>query len=264
MASRAGGPGRDRGLLRRKGGCLIIADAKRGDIGNTARKYAEAFFDRLSVDALTIAPYMGRDSVTPFLGREGKWAMVLGVTSNEGALDFQFLPVDGQQHLLFERVMTKVAEWGSVNDTMFVVGATRTDVLEQARASGTGAFLPRSGCGCPGRRPAGRAGQGHDHRRRPAHQQQPRHPLRGRRSGRDTRCAEGRVGPATHHGGRAVGEGGRCPVPRRNCETAQGLTATARPHLGRSPPQLRGRIWAEAVFNSPNPLPTNSAILCVT
>jgi orotidine-5'-phosphate decarboxylase len=136
--------------LRRKGGCLIIADAKRGDIGNTARKYAHAFFDRLSVDALTIAPYMGRDSVTPFLGREGKWAVVLGVTSNEGAMDFQFLPVDGQQHRLFERVMTKVAEWGSVNDTMFVVGATRTDVLEQARAAAPQHFFLVPGVGAQG------------------------------------------------------------------------------------------------------------------
>ncbi len=136
--------------LRRKGGCLIIADAKRGDIGNTARKYAHAFFDRLSVDALTIAPYMGRDSVTPFLGREGKWAVVLGVTSNEGAMDFQFLPVDGQQHLLFERVITKVAEWGSVEDTMFVVGATRTDVLEQARAAAPQHFFLVPGVGAQG------------------------------------------------------------------------------------------------------------------
>ena len=111
--------------IRAKGNCFIIADAKRGDIGNTARKYAEAFFDTLGFDAVTIAPYMGRDSVMPFLGRPGKWAVVLGVTSNEGAMDFQFLPVDQQQHLLFEQVMKKVGEWGSPEDTMFVVGATR-------------------------------------------------------------------------------------------------------------------------------------------
>ncbi|MBL7985021.1 MAG: orotidine-5'-phosphate decarboxylase, partial [Flavobacteriales bacterium] len=80
--------------IRSRGDCFIIADAKRGDIGNTARKYAEAFYDKLGFDAITIAPYMGKDSVTPFLGRSGKWAIVLGVTSNEGALDFQFLPVD--------------------------------------------------------------------------------------------------------------------------------------------------------------------------
>ncbi len=136
--------------IRRKGGCLIIADAKRGDIGNTARKYAEGFFDRLCVDALTIAPYMGRDSITPFLGREGKWAVVLGVTSNEGALDFQFLPVDGQQHVLFEHVISKVVGWGSVEDTMFVVGATRTDVLELARAAAPDHFFLVPGVGAQG------------------------------------------------------------------------------------------------------------------
>jgi len=137
-------------LIRDKGDCLIIADAKRGDIGNTARKYAEAFFDTLSCDAVTLAPYMGHDSVTPFLGRPGKWAIVLGVTSNEGAMDFQFLPVDDKQHLLFERVMTKVAEWGSPEDTMFVVGATRTDVLAQARAAAPGHFFLVPGVGAQG------------------------------------------------------------------------------------------------------------------
>lgn len=136
--------------IRSRGNCFIIADAKRGDIGNTARKYAEAFFDKLSFDAVTIAPYMGKDSVAPFLGRAGKWAIVLGVTSNEGALDFQFLPVDGGQQRLFERVMTKVGEWGSVEDTMFVVGATRTDVLAQARAIAPAHFFLVPGVGAQG------------------------------------------------------------------------------------------------------------------
>ncbi|MBK7555871.1 MAG: orotidine-5'-phosphate decarboxylase [Flavobacteriales bacterium] len=136
--------------IRAKGDCFIIADAKRGDIGNTARKYAEAFFDKLGFDAVTLSPYMGNDSVTPFLGRPGKWAIVLGVTSNEGAMDFQFLPVDDKQHLLFERVMTKVAEWGSPDDTMFVVGATRTDVLAQARAAAPGHFFLVPGVGAQG------------------------------------------------------------------------------------------------------------------
>ncbi|MBP6574885.1 MAG: orotidine-5'-phosphate decarboxylase [Flavobacteriales bacterium] len=136
--------------IRAKGDCFIIADAKRGDIGNTARKYAEAFFDKLGFDAVTLSPYMGNDSVTPFLGRPGKWAIVLGVTSNEGAMDFQFLPVDDKQHLLFERVMTKVAEWGSPEDTMFVVGATRTDVLAQARAAAPGHFFLVPGVGAQG------------------------------------------------------------------------------------------------------------------
>jgi orotidine-5'-phosphate decarboxylase len=136
--------------IRAKGDRFIIADAKRGDIGNTARKYAEAFFDRLGFDAVTIAPYMGKDSVTPFLGRSGKWAIVLGVTSNEGAMDFQFLPVDAEQHRLFERVITKVAEWGSADDTMFVVGATRTDVLAQARAAAPDHFFLVPGIGAQG------------------------------------------------------------------------------------------------------------------
>lgn len=136
--------------IRSKGDALIIADAKRGDIGNTARKYAEAFFDRMDVDAVTIAPYMGHDSVKPFLGRTGKWAIVLGVTSNEGALDFQFLPVDGGPQPLFERVMRKTAEWGSPEDTMFVVGATRTEVLAQARAAVPGHFFLVPGVGAQG------------------------------------------------------------------------------------------------------------------
>lgn len=135
--------------IRSRGDCFIIADAKRGDIGNTARKYAEAFYDKLGFDAVTIAPYMGKDSVTPFLGRRGKWAIVLGVTSNEGAMDFQFLRVDAE-HRLFERVMTSVSEWGSAEDTMFVVGATRTDVLAQARAAAPDHFFLVPGVGAQG------------------------------------------------------------------------------------------------------------------
>lgn len=130
--------------------CLLIADAKRGDIGNTARKYAEAFFDRLGCDAVTVAPYMGGDSVRPFLGREGKWAIVLGVTSNEGALDFQFLPVEGGQQLLFEKVIQAVAQWGSAADTMFVVGATRPEVLAKARAAAPHHFFLVPGVGAQG------------------------------------------------------------------------------------------------------------------
>ena len=136
--------------IRAKGNCFVIADAKRGDIGNTARKYAEAFFDKLQFDAITIAPYMGRDSVEPFLGRQGKWVIVLGVTSNEGAMDFQFLPVDQDHQLLFEHVMRKVGEWGSPEDTMFVVGATRTDVLGKARAAAPNSFFLVPGIGAQG------------------------------------------------------------------------------------------------------------------
>lgn len=136
--------------IRSKGGCFLIADAKRGDIGNTADKYAEAFFDQLAFDAVTLAPYMGRDSVQPFLGRRGKWAIVLAVTSNEGAMDLQFLPVNGGQHRLFEKVMLKVAEWGSIHDTMFVVGATRPEVLAQARAIAPDHFFLVPGVGAQG------------------------------------------------------------------------------------------------------------------
>ena len=136
--------------IRSRGDLFIIADAKRGDIGNTARKYAEAFFDKLGVDAVTIAPYMGRDSVAPFLGHAGKWAIVLGVTSNEGAQDFQFLPVNGGSERLFERVMAKAGEWGTLDDTMFVVGATRAEVLARARARAPDHFFLVPGVGAQG------------------------------------------------------------------------------------------------------------------
>ena len=129
---------------------FLIADAKRGDIGNTARMYAEAFFDNLRFDAVTVAPYMGHDSVRPFLGRDGKWAIVLGVTSNEGALDFQFLSVDGGQHRLYEKVIRRAAEWGTSSDTMFVVGATRPEVLANVRAIVPDHFLLVPGIGAQG------------------------------------------------------------------------------------------------------------------
>ncbi|MCB9184962.1 MAG: orotidine-5'-phosphate decarboxylase [Flavobacteriales bacterium] len=135
--------------IRSKGDCFIIADAKRGDIGNTARKYAEAFFDRLDVDAVTLAPYMGRDSVAPFLGRPGKWGIVLGATSNAGADDFQFLRVDGQRPL-FEVVMQRAAAWGSPEELMFVVGATRGDVIARARALAPHHFFLVPGVGAQG------------------------------------------------------------------------------------------------------------------
>lgn len=135
--------------IRSKGDCFIIADAKRGDIGNTARKYAEAFFDRLDVDAVTLAPYMGRDSIVPFLGRPGKWGIVLGVTSNAGAEDLQFLPVDGARPL-FEVVMQRCAEWGTPEELMFVVGATRPDVLAQARKIAPKHFFLVPGVGAQG------------------------------------------------------------------------------------------------------------------
>lgn len=134
--------------IRSKGDCFIIADAKRGDIGNTARKYAEAFFDGLDVDAVTLSPYMGRDSIVPFLGRAGKWAIVLGVTSNAGAEDVQFLTVDGRP--LYETVMKRCAAWGSAQDLMFVVGATRPQLLADARAMLPDHFFLVPGVGAQG------------------------------------------------------------------------------------------------------------------
>lgn len=135
--------------IRTKGDALIIADAKRGDIGNTARKYAEAFFDRLDADAVTLSPYMGRDSVEPFLGRTGKWAIVLGVTSNAGAEDFQLMSgADGQP--LYEQVIAKCATWGGPDALMFVVGATRPGLLQRARELAPRHFFLVPGIGAQG------------------------------------------------------------------------------------------------------------------
>lgn len=136
-------------FIRSKGNCFIIADAKRGDIGNTARKYAEAFFDRLEVDAVTLSPYMGRDSISPFVGRKGKWAIVLGVTSNPGAEDVQFIrTADGRP--LYETVIKNTAQWGSADDLMFVVGATRPEVLAEVRSLVPNNFFLVPGVGAQG------------------------------------------------------------------------------------------------------------------
>jgi len=135
--------------IRSKGDCLIIADAKRGDIGNTARKYAEAFFDVLGVDAITLSPYMGRDSIEPFLHRPGKWAIVLGITSNAGADDFQFM-ADAQGNRLFEEVISKCARWGGRDELMFVPGPTRPELLRRARELAPDHFLLVPGVGAQG------------------------------------------------------------------------------------------------------------------
>lgn len=136
-------------FIRSKGDCFIIADAKRGDIGNTARKYAEAFFDRLDVDAVTLSPYMGRDSISPFVGRKGKWAVVLGVTSNPGAEDVQFIRTENGRPL-YETVIKNTAQWGSAEDLMFVVGATRPEVLAEVRALVPDHFFLVPGVGAQG------------------------------------------------------------------------------------------------------------------
>lgn len=136
--------------IRSLGDCFIIADAKRGDIGNTARKYAEAFFDQLDVDAVTVAPYMGMDSIEPFLGKPGKWPILLAVTSNEGALDFQFLPVEDGRLSLFERVVERAVERCGPDEIMFVAGATRPDLLRRVRAIAPDHFLLVPGIGAQG------------------------------------------------------------------------------------------------------------------
>lgn len=132
---------------------LRIADAKRGDIGNTSKMYAQAFFDPgvsgLDFDAITIAPYMGEDSVTPFLGFEGKWAIVLALTSNQGSSDFQnFTNADGKQ--LFEEVIGKVNTWGTSDNLMYVVGATRGEAFLKIREHAPDHFLLVPGVGAQG------------------------------------------------------------------------------------------------------------------
>ena len=112
-------------------GIFTIADAKRGDIGNTADQYAKTFFHTYPFDSVTVAPYMGEDSVRPFLQHEGKWAIVLGLTSNAGSKDFQLQQAGNE--LLYEKVMRTVSTWGHPGNTMFVVGATRKEQLKQVR-----------------------------------------------------------------------------------------------------------------------------------
>jgi orotidine-5'-phosphate decarboxylase len=108
-----------------------IADAKRGDIGNTSDQYAKAFFETMPFDAITVAPYMGEDSVKPFLQYKGKWAIVLGLTSNKGANDFELLHTGGE--FFYEKVLETVSTWGTEENLMFVIGATRTAELNNAR-----------------------------------------------------------------------------------------------------------------------------------
>jgi len=133
--------------------CLTIADAKRGDIGNTSERYARAFFDAdhsgLGFDAITVAPYMGHDSVKPFLQFEGKWTIVLALTSNAGSLDFQTL-TDASGVPLFERVIQKTNTWGTVSNLMYVVGATRGQAFESVRKHAPDHFLLVPGVGAQG------------------------------------------------------------------------------------------------------------------
>ena len=128
---------------------FIIADAKRGDIGNTSAMYARALFEELDVDAVTVAPYMGEDSVKPFLGYPGKWVILLALTINPGSQDFQMME-SAQGEKLFERVLRRSGEWATPDQMMYVVGATRGRAFEDVRAIAPTHFLLVPGVGAQG------------------------------------------------------------------------------------------------------------------
>lgn len=127
---------------------FVIADAKRGDIGNTSKMYAKSFLENMPFDAITVAPYMGEDSVTPFLSYNDKWVVLLALTSNKGADDFQYHNEDGIR--LFERVLSVSQKWGSINNMMYVVGATRAEMLKEIRRIVPDHFLLVPGVGAQG------------------------------------------------------------------------------------------------------------------
>ncbi|MCX6334630.1 MAG: orotidine-5'-phosphate decarboxylase [Bacteroidia bacterium] len=129
-------------------GIFVIADAKRSDIGNTSKMYARAFLENMPFDAVTVTPYMGEDSVTPFLSYDEKWVVLLALTSNKGADDFQYHDEDGIK--LFERVLTVSQKWGTLNNLMYVVGATRAEMLKDIRRIVPDHFLLVPGVGAQG------------------------------------------------------------------------------------------------------------------
>lgn len=126
---------------------FTIADAKRGDIGNTSKMYASAFFENMDFDSITVAPYMGEDSVTPFLTFKDKWVILLALTSNKGADDFQFF---GNEKRLFEKVLEQSQNWGNEENLMYVVGATRPEMLADIRKIVPNSFLLVPGVGAQG------------------------------------------------------------------------------------------------------------------
>ena len=128
---------------------FIIADAKRGDIGNTSKMYAQTFFEEYNLDSVTVAPYMGEDSVKPFLEYDGKWVILLALTSNKGSHDFQ-LTEDQQGERLFEKVLKKSQEWGTTENLMYVVGATQGRMFEDIRRIAPNHFLLVPGVGAQG------------------------------------------------------------------------------------------------------------------
>ncbi len=127
-----------------------IADAKRGDIGNTSRMYAQAFFEKMDFDALTVAPYMGEDSVLPFLAFKGKWVILLALTSNVGSRNFQHLFIQNAEEKLFESVLRQSQQWGTPENLMYVVGATQAEALKQIREIIPHHFLLVPGVGAQG------------------------------------------------------------------------------------------------------------------
>ncbi len=129
---------------------MIIADAKRGDIGNTSKMYAKSFFETLNVDALTVAPYMGEDSVTPFLGYPDKWVALLALTSNKGSHDFQHIAAADGGDELFEAVIKKSQQWGDASNMMYVTGATQAPLFTRIRLLAPSHFLLVPGVGAQG------------------------------------------------------------------------------------------------------------------
>ncbi len=135
--------------ISKLGNLFSIADAKRGDIGNTSGMYAQSFFEQMSFDAVTVAPYMGHDSVSPFLNQNDKWVILLALTSNEGAKDFQFYS-SANNKPLFQEIMEKAMTWASIEQLMFVVGATRADKLQELRKIAPDYFFLVPGVGAQG------------------------------------------------------------------------------------------------------------------
>ena len=129
---------------------FVIADAKRGDIGNTSKMYARAFFEHFDCDAITVAPYMGKDSVAPFLDFKNRWVILLALTSNDSAKDFQVLDIQDTGKNLFETVLEKSLEWGNKNNLMYVVGATKAEYLKEIRVIVPDHFLLIPGVGVQG------------------------------------------------------------------------------------------------------------------
>ncbi len=129
---------------------FTIADAKRGDIGNTSKQYAQAFFGKLDFDAITVAPYMGEDSVSPFLTFENKWVILLALTSNKGSDDFQMLDINGSKEKIYERVIQTSQKWATDENMMYVVGATKAEMLADIRKLIPDHFLLVPGVGAQG------------------------------------------------------------------------------------------------------------------